>query len=167
MRVVVIAFIVTRSAAFGTALAFAQEHDHSTSAPAADVPVPTMAHRLWHDLVCLCGECDRLTLAACQCPTAARERENILAALRSRGLSSDAQSEAAYQAVVNDYARRHDGKDVFRAAATTKPSRSWIGWTLVGVWLAMIAGAALSAMRVRRRRSAKGLPRRTPRRRRE
>lgn len=90
---------------------------------------PPLAHSLWSQLVCLCGRCDRLTLADCRCPDAAAERENILKLLKERDLSSPAKEKAAFEAVVQAYVSRF-GEEVL-ASHQRSTSSSWPGWLML------------------------------------
>src|SRR6266700_3983968 len=95
----------------------ASEHDHAGGAGAAetsriDPQTTAIARRLWGDLVCLCGRCQRLTLSACHCPDAAAERQKVLELLRGRDLATHEGTEAAYRGVVKEYVARFGGRHV-------------------------------------------------------
>lgn len=105
-------------------------------------PAPDEAHqiadRLAQDLVCMCGECDRLPLAACTCKSAAREREQLLHDVSALDLSTEKARDHAYRAVRASYLARF-GKDaeVYRPTVPTR----WVYFTLLG--LMTVAGIVL------------------------
>lgn len=122
----------------------------------AHPPVPDVARRLWHDLLCLCGECSGKTLEACECSYAADRREEILQQVVRMGFGTPAKDEATYALVARDYVVRHkhDGDAV----------RGRIGWAADLMSRPIVAlGAALAAFVVligfveisRRKRAAK------------
>ena len=132
----------------------------STSAPAE---VPDVARRLWHDLLCLCGECEHKTLEACECNYAADRRQEILNAVRRLGFGTPAQDQTTYAAVSRDYLTRHSG-DAARAKTRHSPLSGWMEDTVL--LSSAIAGVAVLigiAEFVRRQRSAKAEQRTTPR----
>jgi hypothetical protein len=101
---------------------------------AASAPAPDDAHKiadqLAQDLVCMCGECERLPLAACSCKSAAKEREGLLREVSAFDLSTKQQRDQAYRAVRATYLARV-GKDaaVYRPAVPT----TWVYFGLVGL----------------------------------
>ena len=138
----------------------AGEHDHEHSSKAAlveasqlDSKMAPVASRLWNDLVCLCGRCERLTLAACRCPDAAEERKKVTDLLRDRDLGTPADAEAAYQTVVRHYVARFGGRHVLaseKAAGMSDIARDWIVLTVV----ATVACGAILVAGLRRKRSS-------------
>jgi hypothetical protein len=102
-----------------------------------------VARRLWGDLVCLCGRCQRLTLAACHCPDAAAERLKVVELLHGRDLAAPAQAEVAYQAVVQDYVTRF-GRKVLTSEGTG-PSTTG-DWPALAVSIGVIAVACASVI---------------------
>lgn len=130
----------------------AEDHEHAAgAAEESHTDAPPVARRLWHDLVCLCGRCARLTLAACACPDAAAERQKVLELLRGRDLSTPASSEAAYQAVVSAYVGRFGGRHVL-AAERGSQEGGWVAWAVLGSVIAAVGGAAFALAQFRRRR---------------
>ena len=79
--------------------------DHSHAAD-VEADTPQVARKLFEDLVCLCGDCKRLTLAACGCGWADRERKQILAGLAKQDLSTGAKEGVAYRLVMAEYRAR-------------------------------------------------------------
>ena len=158
-----------RSRAWATLLAFiavlegsanaAGDHDHEHPSKAAtaeasqlDPKTTPVASRLWNDLVCLCGRCERLTLAACRCPDAAAERKKVLELLGERDLATPAGAEAAYQVVVQTYVARFGGRHVLASEKTAGISgiaRDWIVLTVA----ATVACGAILVFALRHRRS--------------
>jgi hypothetical protein len=137
-----------------------EQDDHGAPPPEAaqlDPQTAGVARRLWGDLVCLCDRCERLTLAACHCPDAARERKHILELLRARDLSPPGSDEVAYQAVVSDYVTRK-GRE---ALASARSSRAPSDWPALAVSIGVIAlgcgaVAVIEHRRRRARRSGRG-----------
>ena len=135
-------------------------HHHSEPASEAeqlDPQVAEVARRLWGDLVCLCDRCERLTLSACHCPDAAAERKNVLALLRGRDLAAPGGAEAAYQAVISDYAQRK-GRQVLASERTKGPPADWPALVVSVAILALGCGAVavIEMRRKRARRSRRG-----------
>jgi hypothetical protein len=127
----------------------------STETSQLDPHTAEVARRLWGDLVCLCGRCQRLTLSACHCPDAAAERKKVLELLRGRDLASPAGAESAYQAVVKEYVARFGGRHVL---ASEQSSGAPEDWPALAVSLAVIAAAiAAVAFLESRRRGRKRL----------
>ncbi len=75
---------------------------------------PPVAHRLWADLACMCGGCNKEALGECRCGNARAERERILGMLAGKDLSTPAKEEAAYREVVAAYIARFGGNTVLR-----------------------------------------------------
>ena len=132
------------------------DHEHQSRAATAeaselDPRVAPVATRLWNDLVCLCGRCERLTLAACRCPDAAAERKKVTDLLKGKDLASPAGAEAAYQAIVQTYVARFGGRHVLaseNAAKIPALARDWIVLTVV---VALACGVLL-VLALRRKR---------------
>ena len=76
--------------------------------------VPDVARHLWHDLMCLCGECDHKTLEGCECGYAAERRDEILDAVIRHGFGTPEKDDATYALVAREYVERHkhDGDNV-------------------------------------------------------
>jgi hypothetical protein len=151
--------------AFAASRAVASEQDgdhHGASASAElsqlDLQTAAVARRLWGDLVCVCPRCERLTLSACHCPDAARERNETLELLRGRDLSSPSAADTAYQTVVAAFVARK-GKEVL---ASERPRSGPPGWPAlaVSVGLVVLACAAVVVIEHRRRRSPRAARRR-------
>jgi cytochrome c-type biogenesis protein CcmF len=79
-----------------------------------DATVPPIARKLWSDIVCQCGDCKRLTLAACTCTQARDERQRILAMLKDGkyDLSTPAGEKAAYDSIIDAYVKRFGGEQI-------------------------------------------------------
>lgn len=146
----------------------ASERDHgyaanlaSTETSQLDPHTAEVAQRLWRDLVCLCGRCQRLTLSACHCPDAAAERKKVLDLLRGRDIVSRAGAEAAYQTVVKEYVARFGGRHVL---ASEQPGGPPADWPALAVSVAVIAAAcaAVVIVELRRRSRRRSLPRYRP-----
>jgi cytochrome c-type biogenesis protein CcmF len=84
---------------------------------------PPIAKKLWSDLVCLCGGCQRESLAECRCAVAAQERERILGMLAGKDLSTPAAEQAAYADVVAAYVARFGGNHVLHVPPDTAFNR--------------------------------------------
>jgi hypothetical protein len=124
-------------------IAAAAEHeiDHHGATASADLErldpqTREVARRLWGDLVCLCGRCERQTLSTCHCPDAARERKQILDSLRGHDLSSRAGGEAAYQAVLSDFVRQK-GRGVLASNRSNSLASDWLILLISGAILAL------------------------------
>jgi hypothetical protein len=134
--------------------AASEEHDnHGAPSEAAQLDPQTaqVARRLWGDLVCLCDRCERLTLSACHCPDASRERKHILELLGARDLSASGNAEIAYQAVVSDYVKRK-GREVLASAGTSRAPSDWPA-LVVAVGVVALACGAVALMEHRRKRA--------------
>lgn len=140
----------------------ADEHQHTSAEASAmqahlDAKTAPVAQRLWADLVCLCGRCPRLTLAACQCPDAAAERKKVVELLQGHDLSSAAGSHAAYQAVVQAYVTRFGGRQVLASEGTGSADGSGAPWVLlVGLIAALGAGFVVIEVARKRRGRSRG-----------
>src|SRR5260221_64316 len=99
----------------------------SASTPA---DVPDVARRLWHDLLCMCGECEHKTLEACECSYAADRRQEILDAVRGLGFGTPKQDQTTYAAVSRDYLTRHSG-DAKRASTRHGRFFDWMEDTVM------------------------------------
>jgi len=92
-----------------------------------DANAPPVAKRLFHDLVCLCGGCQRETLKECRCGNAAQERERIMAMLAGRDISTKDKEDRAYADVVAFYVQRYGGNHVLAMPPDTAFNRlAWI-----------------------------------------
>lgn len=69
--------------------------------------VADVARRLWHDLICLCGECDHKTLEVCECGYAAERRDEILNAVLRHGFRTPEKDDATYALVSREHVERH------------------------------------------------------------
>lgn len=65
-----------------------------------------------------------MALADCECEYAAREREKIAAQVQKFTLTSRAEEQAAYTAVLKDYVAHHGSKSVLKAAQRSE----WVAW---------------------------------------
>jgi cytochrome c-type biogenesis protein CcmF len=89
--------------------------------------VPAVVKKLWNDLVCLCGGCNRESLHECRCAIAAEEREWVLAQLAGRDLSTPEAQKKAYADVVAASMARHGGQHVLRVPPNKGFNRlAWI-----------------------------------------
>jgi cytochrome c-type biogenesis protein CcmH/NrfF len=66
-----------------------------------------VARRLFKDLVCMCGGCQRETLEGCKCGFARQERAKVLKMLAGMDLSTPEAQEKAYQAVITAFIAEH------------------------------------------------------------
>jgi hypothetical protein len=84
---------------------------HSSGASSEIYSSPAVAQRLFADLVCLCGDCKRLTLKACGCPNAIAERAKIMSMLAGKDISTHEKEEAVYveirDALIKEYGGQH------------------------------------------------------------
>ena len=94
-----------------------------------------IAERLMKDLVCLCGGCQRESLHDCKCGYAAEERAIVLQLLDGRDLSSDAQKQSAYDAVVATFIRRYGDEKVLNEP------RNQLAW--IFPYVAIVGGLGL------------------------
>ena len=133
-------------------------HEHGMVQPPKGSP---LAERLWKDVVCLCGRCPRLPLAACHCPDAVKERQHIEDMLRARDLSSAEAQESAYAAVVSEYVTRFGGRDVLASASQ---GSAWGPWLALAGALAGVGFAIVAIERNRRRAEIELRASRRPRR---
>ncbi len=132
----------------------------SASTPA---DVPDVARRLWHDLLCMCGECEHKTLEACECSYAADRRQEILDAVRRLGFGTPKQDQTTYAAVSRDYLAHHSS-DREHARARHGSSPEWIDTAItLGSAIAGMAVLVTIAELLRRRRAAKVEERGVPR----
>lgn len=134
--------------AAGSSFAGEDEQMKAGPQPKEVADAPPIAKRLWSELVCLCGRCQRLTYSACHCPEATAERKKILEMLHGRDLTTTAGEEAAHAAVLQAYVARF-GRTVL---ASETPSGDWMAWLeLAAVPLAIIgAFYIIRSSRVRR-----------------
>ena len=133
----------------------AAKHDHAGGAGSADTSqldpaTAAIARRLWGDLVCLCGRCQRLTLSACHCPDAAAERKKVLELLRGRDLATHESAEVAYQGVVKEYSARFEGRHVLASEQRAGAPEDWPA-LVVSVAVIAVAVAAVAFLESRRR----------------
>ena len=131
-----------------------EQDDHGappSEAAELDPQTAGMARRLWGDLVCLCDRCERLTLAACHCPDAARERKHIIELLRARDLTSNRVAESGYQEVVSDYVKRK-GRQILASERTSNAPSDWPALA-VAVGVIALGCAAVAVIEHRRRRA--------------
>jgi cytochrome c-type biogenesis protein CcmH/NrfF len=94
-----------------------------------------LASRLMHNLVCLCGGCQRETLYDCKCSYAAQERELVLRMLAEKDLASESGRTAAYDTVVDAFVRKYGGEKVL-----VEP-RNQLAWILP--YAAILGGLGL------------------------
>ncbi len=89
----------------------------------ADPAARALASRLMHELVCMCGGCQRESLYDCKCGYAAQERELVLALLSERDMASGATRDAAHDEIVAMFIKRYGGEHVL---STPQNQLSWI-----------------------------------------
>jgi cytochrome c-type biogenesis protein CcmF len=87
---------------------------------------PAVASKLMHDLVCMCGSCNRETLYSCKCGYAAQGRAKVLELMASG---------KGYDAVVASFIQEYGGEDVLAVP------RSKLSWMLP--YIAVMGGLAL------------------------
>ncbi len=87
---------------------------------------PALASKLMHDMVCMCGGCNRETLYSCKCGYAAQARQKVLEQL-AQGKS--------YDQVVASFIQEYGGEDVLAVP------RSKLSWMLP--YVAVLGGLAL------------------------
>jgi cytochrome c-type biogenesis protein CcmF len=102
---------------------------------------PPVAKRLWHDLVCQCGGCNRETLAACKCAFAKQERDKILGLLEGRDLGSPEAEAAAYAEIVELFKQKYGGNQVLNVPPDTPFNRmAWaVPYAAFGAALMLVA----------------------------
>jgi hypothetical protein len=90
-----------------------EAHEHDESAGVDDIrAAPHVAQRLFADLVCLCGGCKRLTLAACPCAHAKEQRAKVMGLLQGKDVSSADKEEAVYKEVIQSFIKEAGGQHV-------------------------------------------------------
>jgi cytochrome c-type biogenesis protein CcmF len=89
--------------------AFAQHIEETTP---QEQNYSKLEERLHKDLVCLCGDCNRLTLHQCNCQVATKERATIAGMLTAADTASVDAEERAYERVVQAFIDRHGGEHV-------------------------------------------------------
>ena len=130
------------SLALGLALAltpaYARADGGSSSMMSGNVSMRTPQEKqLFSQVLCMCGDCDRLPLSECTCGWA----DNMRAEMRGRLAAGD-----ALAVIANDYAKKYGVR-----ALNVPPSNSWF---LRSVWLAPLAligaGGVFAVFLVRR-----------------
>ena len=103
---------------------------------------PPAAKRLWSELFCMCGECERTTLADCTCDFAAKERKLIAERLAKSGLGNAEREEAIYAALREEYVKRHGSE----AEVASIRLHAWLDplLTLIGVLAGLVVLIALA-----------------------
>jgi cytochrome c-type biogenesis protein CcmF len=71
---------------------------------------PQVAKRLFRDLVCQCGGCQRLPLFECRCGYAKQERAKIMAMIAGKDISTPAGEEAVYVSVRDAFMKEYGGQ---------------------------------------------------------
>lgn len=74
-------------------------------------PVSAIAHRLFEDLVCLCGGCSRESLGQCRCSFAAKERGEVLATLIDHDLLAEEGRDRGYRAARLAMIAKYEAKE--------------------------------------------------------
>jgi hypothetical protein len=138
-----------------------EQHGGSAQSDASQLDPHTahVAGRLWGDLVCLCGRCQRLTLKACHCPDAANERRKVVDLLSGRDLASPAQEDLAYQAVMQDYIMRF-GRKVLASERTGSGTSGDLPAFAISIGVIAAACIAVAVIEGRRRRRSPSRSRR-------
>ena len=105
-----------------------QVHEIVTGVVDDNANAPPVARRLFHDLVCLCGGCQRQTFEECPCAVAAKERQAIVGMLAGRDLSTPEKEQAAYNEIVAAYVQRFGGYHVLNVPPDTMFNR--LAWAV-------------------------------------
>jgi cytochrome c-type biogenesis protein CcmF len=104
-------------------------------------PVRKLAHRLYTDIVCLCG-CPKETLRECRCGNAAAEREIALKQMVAYDLFDPAERERAYDDITEEFVARHGDQHVLREPKNLKGANKFTVWlpylALIGALLFII-----------------------------
>ena len=139
-------------------------HMRQRVSEADDEPAPAVARRLWSELYCMCGDCQEMTLAACPCDWATKERADMVAQIETLGYSTPDQEQRTHDIVARNYSKRFGEKaqvpsGVGQLLLTIVET---LGLALLGVSLIMFLAeklrakgqkpAAASAPKKRRRR---------------
>jgi len=111
------------------------DHSHSGDVRSAS----PIAQRLFADLVCMCGTCQRLTLAKCGCGYAAEEREKIVAMLAERDISTPAAQEKAYVEIRDAFIKQYGGQHVLTVPLDKGFNK--LGWIVP--WAVFVAALGL------------------------
>lgn len=125
----------------------------SAAAPGTQSQVPEVARRLWHDLLCLCGECEHETLEACTCEYAAERRREILDRVRTLGFGTPRQDEATYASVSREYLARHGSDPELARARAGLHMPAWLESSLTIAGAMLVAAALIAVVEIFRRRS--------------
>ncbi len=86
-------------------------------------PDSPLASKLMHDLVCMCGGCQRETLHDCKCGFAAMERKKVLEILSLYDQTTDRGRIEARNAVISTFVKQYGGEDVL---AQPRSSLTWV-----------------------------------------
>jgi cytochrome c-type biogenesis protein CcmF len=97
--------------------------DDGTSHADKHRPTSPTGAALMHELVCMCGGCQRETLFDCKCAYAASERAEVNKLLAGADLSTEAARKAAYDKVIAAFVSRYGGDKVL---STPRSSLSWM-----------------------------------------
>lgn len=76
-----------------------------------DSDIPPVAHRLFDDIECTCGQCQHMKLSECPCGFAGEAREEIMGMLRGKDISTPHKEEAAFRDIRQAFIARY-GKQV-------------------------------------------------------
>jgi cytochrome c-type biogenesis protein CcmH/NrfF len=134
--------------------AAAQEHEETDDAQSDLEKAPPLARRLYKDLVCMCGGCQRESLEACKCAYARQEREKVLGLLAGMDTSTPAAQEKAYDAVVAAFIKEYGGEHVLSVPIAKGFNRvAWIAPYIIFA-LGAVLVVVLGRRWVRRGRSA-------------
>jgi cytochrome c-type biogenesis protein CcmF len=85
---------------------------HTSGAASEIYRAPAVAQRLFADIVCMCGDCKRLTLKACGCPNAVAERAKIMGMLAGKDLSSHEKEQKVYEEIRDSFIKEYGGQHV-------------------------------------------------------
>jgi cytochrome c-type biogenesis protein CcmH/NrfF len=119
----------------GPASSFAQDGNdispddpgHAGTGASSDIyKAPNVAQRLFADLVCMCGDCKRLTLKACGCPYAEKERGKILAMMAGKDISTHAAEDKVYAEIRDAFIKEYGGQHILTVPIDTGFNR--LGW---------------------------------------
>jgi cytochrome c-type biogenesis protein CcmF len=88
------------------------QHTEDPGAASDIASAPPVAKRLYRDLVCMCGGCQRLPLSECRCGYAKQERAKVLALLAGKDLSTPEKEEASYVVVRDAFMKEYGGQRV-------------------------------------------------------
>jgi cytochrome c-type biogenesis protein CcmF len=139
------------------ALVHAQEaHVEEPGSAEGIATAPEVAQRLFKDLVCMCGGCQRLPLWTCRCAFAKEERAKVMGLLAGRDLSTPEGEEQAYLTVRDAFMKEYGGQRVLTVPLETGFNRLGfiIPATVVGLALIVVIMVGIRWVRRGRERAA-------------